>query len=332
MLNYSVTSVHLRIQIQWQFYQQKIDTKLLNELQDNIRRYQELIATHKPEFAKKAKTHLLLHAISDIERHGPPSFYDEESFEKNHGRIRDQIFLQNQKARSRDTAVKYAQHILCSHVITGGFFKDNKTWRQASQTIIHAGSEPVVKSFLGYHNESVRKVGEISKFHRHPNGHVKTFTARSDEPLAAVLHNTCSSTYSKGCCITSQSQDSINSGEWVKYTNSNGESSYGIFVEGITVEDHGKQSIACIQKGRNLNQNHSSLGCPLYKLECTYDFVPSSNVTSPSAFVHDCCGGQCRVTHKVTKNRIEQQNVTKTKLTLLHNENHNIYLFNHFHL
>lgn len=110
------------------------------------------------------------------------------------------------------------------------------------------------------------------------------------------------------------------------------ESSYGIFVEGITVEDHGKQSIACIQKGRNLNQNHSSLGCPLYKLECTYDFVPSSNVTSPSAFVHDCCGGQCRVTHKVTKNRIEQQNVTKTKLTLLHNENHNIYLFNHFHL
>ena len=77
---------------------------------------------------------------------------------------------------------------------------------------------PDLKSFLGYHNESVRKVGEISKF-----TDIKTFTVRSDESLAAVLHDTClSSTYRKGCCITSQSKDSINSGEWEKFTNSNG--------------------------------------------------------------------------------------------------------------
>ena len=81
------------------------------------------------------------------------------------------------------------------------------------------------QSFLRNHNESVRKIWEISKFHRHPTFHVKTFTGSNDEPLAAVppdMYTCFSSTYSKDCCITSQSQDSINSGEWMKYTNSNG--------------------------------------------------------------------------------------------------------------
>lgn len=71
---------------------------------------------------------MFIQQIDDIKRHGPPTSYDEDSFEKNHGRIRDQIFMQNQKARSRDTAERYAQHILCSHIVTGGFFKDREIW------------------------------------------------------------------------------------------------------------------------------------------------------------------------------------------------------------
>ena len=66
--------------------------------------------------------------IDDIERHGPPTAYDEDSFEMNHGRNRDQISLQNQKARSRDTASKYAQHVLCHHLVTGGYFKQGERW------------------------------------------------------------------------------------------------------------------------------------------------------------------------------------------------------------
>lgn len=71
---------------------------------------------------------MFIQQMDDIKRHGPPTSYDEDSFEKNHGRIRDQIFIQNQKARSRDTAERYAQHILCSHIVTGGFFKDSEIW------------------------------------------------------------------------------------------------------------------------------------------------------------------------------------------------------------
>ena len=73
--------------------------------------------------------YLISHFInfSDIERHGAPTAYDEDSFEKNHGRNKDQISLQNQKT-SRDTASKYAQHVLCHHLVTGGYFKHGERW------------------------------------------------------------------------------------------------------------------------------------------------------------------------------------------------------------
>ncbi|XP_078310597.1 uncharacterized protein LOC144618457 [Crassostrea virginica] len=94
--------------------------------------------------------------IDDIERHGPPSAYDEDSFEKNHGRIKNQIFLQYQRARSRDTASNYAQHMLCHHVVRDGYFKHEEIWKQASATTLHAGCDPVVESFLGWKDEPSR--------------------------------------------------------------------------------------------------------------------------------------------------------------------------------
>lgn len=62
---------------------------------------------------------MFIQQIDGNKPHGPFTSYDEKSFKKNHGRIRDQIFMQNQKARSRTTAERYAQHIFCSHFVTG---------------------------------------------------------------------------------------------------------------------------------------------------------------------------------------------------------------------
>ena len=38
------------------------------------------------------------------------------------------IFKQNQKARSRDSAVKFARNYLCTHAISGGFVQDGQKW------------------------------------------------------------------------------------------------------------------------------------------------------------------------------------------------------------
>ena len=71
---------------------------------------------------------LVFFQLEDIIRHGPPRAYEEDQFEKNHGTIREFIFKQNQKARSRDSAVKFARNYLCTHAISGGFVQDGQKW------------------------------------------------------------------------------------------------------------------------------------------------------------------------------------------------------------
>lgn len=79
-------------------------------------------------------------------------------------------------------------------------------------------------SFLGIKHGSQKTPGEISKLERHPNGHVKKNPIIDDSLLmmsVGLSENTCTS-FSKGQCVTSQSLDLINSGEWVDYTNNSG--------------------------------------------------------------------------------------------------------------
>lgn len=40
---------------------------------------------------------MFIQQMDDIKRHGPPTSDDEDSFEKNHGRIRDQILIRTRK-------------------------------------------------------------------------------------------------------------------------------------------------------------------------------------------------------------------------------------------
>lgn len=40
---------------------------------------------------------MFIQQMDDIKRHGPPTSYGEDSFEKNHGRIRDQILIRTRK-------------------------------------------------------------------------------------------------------------------------------------------------------------------------------------------------------------------------------------------
>lgn len=95
---------------------------------------------------------------------------------------------------------------------------------QASDNICQAGCDPAVMSFLGIKHGSQKTPGEISKLERHPNGHVKKNPIIDDSLLmmsVGLSENTCTS-FSKGQCVTSQSLDLINSGEWLDHTNNSG--------------------------------------------------------------------------------------------------------------
>lgn len=144
-----------------------------------------------------------------------------------------------------------------------------------------------------------------------------------------LSENTCTS-FSKGQCVTSQSLDLINSGEWVDYTNNSGESCYGVFKGAVEIDE--VFTFARIQKSQDLREEESYIGCPLHLLTTSYEYIPTKNIKTPCPFIHDCFKGRCRVSFSLTKQRVEQQNVSKRKLTILHNEHHKIYMLNRFHL
>lgn len=62
--------------------------------------------------------------VEYIRGEGPPNFSSKDAIEKNHGVIKDQIFLQNQKARSRNTCLKFVKQSICQHILAGGKFKE----------------------------------------------------------------------------------------------------------------------------------------------------------------------------------------------------------------
>lgn len=71
---------------------------------------------------------LIFIQVDDIKRHGPPKGFTEDGFEKNHASVRNELFNQNQKNRSRDTANSFAYVTLLNHIISGGYFPNNDEW------------------------------------------------------------------------------------------------------------------------------------------------------------------------------------------------------------
>ncbi|XP_062568515.1 uncharacterized protein LOC134230699 [Saccostrea cucullata] len=100
----------------------------IEEAEHLISKYLNQVETHIPDLKRKAKTHLLCHMVDDIKRHGPPKGFTEDGFEKNHASIRNDIFHQNQKQRSRDTAISFSHMTLLNHIISGGYFPQNNDW------------------------------------------------------------------------------------------------------------------------------------------------------------------------------------------------------------
>ena len=71
---------------------------------------------------------LIFIQVDDIKRHGPLKGFTKDGFEKNHASVRNDIFNQNPKNRSRDTANSFAHVTILNHIISGGYFPNNDEW------------------------------------------------------------------------------------------------------------------------------------------------------------------------------------------------------------
>ncbi|CAC5384761.1 unnamed protein product [Mytilus coruscus] len=167
--------------------------------------------------------------VEDIERHGLPKAYVEDAFEKNHGIIRNFLFLQNQQARSRDIAIKFDKHMLCQHVTSGGFFPDGEKWNQATEVVMNLFKEKAVQSYMGVSANIARQAGSISKFCRQTNNHVVLEHQDEDVILQALITLNLQDlhleqfTIKRGAAMTSNKLELIHSGDWIKYLNGDNE-------------------------------------------------------------------------------------------------------------
>ncbi|XP_052075508.1 uncharacterized protein LOC127712964 [Mytilus californianus] len=306
----------------------------LEEMREAIREYHQLIILHAPKLTNKVKTHLLLHVIEDIERHGPPSAYVEDGFERNHGNIRDCIFNQNQKARSRDTSVQFAKQLLCSHVVTGGYYETDDTWIQAANSVLKLSSKVVVKKYLGIEDlleTSNKPVGAIS-FLKRGSG-LRPVIENPDEDvfiqaMLKVNYGLDSYSLTRGSAVRAASGEIVHSGQWVKFLNEDEDECFAQFKEGFIVRDNNSipKNIALLDVLNFLDDKEA--GCPKLKLTGNMLMIPTEAVVKRARMYHDCRGGACRTVQRLQTERIEQEHVVKEKLYIKHNSQYKVYILN----
>ncbi|CAG2228654.1 unnamed protein product [Mytilus edulis] len=130
--------------------------------------------------------------VEDIESHGPLLAYTEDGFEKTHGRIRGQIFQQNQHARSRDTAHSFMEMEVLNHIISGGYFLNKEEeWVQASSDVRKLSTTKEIKSFLGQKTDGAELLtANLIKAERSPNRKVVKRDITDEIKNAALLYTT----------------------------------------------------------------------------------------------------------------------------------------------
>lgn len=321
--------------IQLQLHSESFDEDDLQYLQSTIDKYLSYIKVHTPELQRKAKSHLLLHIVDDIRKHGPPKFYIEDAFEKNHGTIRDQIFLQNQKARSRDTCIKFTKHTICQHILSGGYFKESEEWKNASEHALQFGGMAEIQKFMGESVTSDKKMpnGTVRKLCRQSNRHTMT-EKMTDEMLSLLTSDNHSpdDKIQRGSAITAGGE-MVNAGDWVEYGTPGENESCGVFKEGVIVlPTRGPtKMMAIIQKATECSTSCNSLGCPKLHLGNEVVAIHTSKVIKILNVMHDCLGAKCSIRDTRVTERVEQEEVLTKKVHLHHNYDH-AYFFKNFYM
>ncbi|CAG2217414.1 unnamed protein product [Mytilus edulis] len=299
----------------------------------DIKNYIAIIKEKIPELSSKKKTHLCMHLIDDIKEHGCLLEYSEDAFEKNHGLIRSEIFIQNQLAKSRDTAAQFSRNAILEHIISGGYFLDNNNWIQASQQVQSFGRVNIVEKFMGKGNETKGKF-TLSKLEKKDN-----LQKLSDLQILQAFVN-CGlsiSSYNEQCTVTqffgnalTKSGERATLGGYVLYLEEE-EEKIGRIKQLANIKS-GKLciEIAVIVTSRPVIYRCQNIEAVMFSAEEI--IVPLKNLIQNVHLIHDCIGGFCPIKETKQIVKVEQEMIEKTIKHLQHNVNHDVYLINKFRL
>ncbi len=113
---------------------------------------------------EKNKMHILLHLPDHVERFGPALLFSTERYESFNHIFRLCSIHSNRQAPSRDIATAFAHQERCRHILTGGYWLDEKShrWVCASPAVLaHLKMHPADARLLGVHAPTPPAVGSM---------------------------------------------------------------------------------------------------------------------------------------------------------------------------
>ncbi|CAG2198771.1 unnamed protein product [Mytilus edulis] len=290
-----------------------------------------------PSLMSKVKSHLSSHVVEDIESHGPLLAYTEDGFEKTHGRIRGQIFQQNQHARSRDTAHSFMEMEVLNHIISGGYFLNKEEeWVQASSDVRTLSTSKEIKSFLGQKTDGAELLtATLIKAERSLNRKVVKKDLTDDIKNTASLYTT-----NTGLIMTSyhgikcKNGEVINQGNpvYCQDENDSAKKYIGLFNEGYHIKGEQERfQLVKIQLFEILPTDER-MGFQAIKLKLSnnFKFTKVENVLQTLCIIHDCLSGGCHKKECVQTIRVEQEKTDVKKLVWYHSPLNKNYYLNRF--
>ncbi|XP_062587706.1 uncharacterized protein LOC134249366, partial [Saccostrea cucullata] len=275
----------------------------IEEAEHLISKYLNQVETHIPDLKRKAKTHLLCHMVDDIKRHGPPKGFTEDGFEKNHASIRNDIFHQNQKQRSRDTAISFSHMTLLNHIISGGYFPQNNDWVCSGHGAKDLGLQREVLQYMGRSLPEEEGAVVVRKLNRKPNG--KALPTLLEESTLLQLCTDLDVPYIPpeeaciyiGSAIKTQRNELANVGDALKYYSAESESMVGIFKEALVVKKKRSAEIIYAVKIQILEKvgRSQETGCPLLQLKDRHIYKHPCKIIQLEEVFHNCKDTKCPV-------------------------------------
>lgn len=112
----------------------------------------------------KAKLHVLVHSVDDVERFGPILYVATERFESFNSVVRNVLIHSNRQAPSRDAAYAFAGYDRIKHIFAGGYWRDAKSghWIQAGPKVASFFSKsPAFADLLNVLGNTEHRAGRV---------------------------------------------------------------------------------------------------------------------------------------------------------------------------
>ncbi|TRM55333.1 hypothetical protein BD626DRAFT_444655 [Schizophyllum amplum] len=283
----------------------------------------------------KIKLHLLPHLVEDIRRFGPAIRNSTEVFECFNAVFRLCSVLSNHQAPSRDIAVKLSSFDRVKHIVSGGYWKENGKWVQAStqvQDILH--QKPVIQRHLGWTPARPNRAGKVTQEAKRvpPRLWSDTFSGSATSPTTIQAHTT-DSRWRSGKSLVAQSGDVCRCGSWVfartiQTTTVTGRIKEILVASGSTA-DH-EQSIVLLEVFHLGQARHVAFGAPVLGRPAVQDdrymLLTPKDVLFIFSAQHDCRTFGCKSFVQVTE--VQEHQKTDRQRSLLKHEDDDHFIVN----